>query len=288
MMESPVRSWPRAIAGVMVVLALSAPAAADPPRRIVSLNLCADQILLDLVPRERIAALTHLAADASVSARADAAAGIPVTRGEAEDVLLLKPDLVLAGHFSTPATVALLERLGHRVVKLDFANDLSGISSTVRAMAAAVGEAPRGEEVVADMTRRLAAAQPRGGGARPTALVYQINGIASDVGSLADGVLEAAGLVNAARQLRLGSGGSLPLESLVVAPPDLLVLTGPADEYRTVVAETLRHPAFQAVVRATETIVLPWRLWLCGTPSVAEAVERLASARQKLEARKVR
>ena len=56
-------------------------------QRIVSLNLCADQILVDLVPRERIAAVSHLAADPWSSAVAEKARGIPWTRGKAEEVL---------------------------------------------------------------------------------------------------------------------------------------------------------------------------------------------------------
>ena len=42
--------------------------AADAPRRIVSLDLCTDQLLIDLVPRERIAAVTFMAAHANLSA----------------------------------------------------------------------------------------------------------------------------------------------------------------------------------------------------------------------------
>jgi iron complex transport system substrate-binding protein len=118
------------------------------------------------------------------------------------------------------------------------------------------------------------------------ALAYQVNGLASGNGSLAHAVLEAASLGNHAVNLRLGPGGALPLELLAADPPDLLVLTGPADEYRTVVAENLRHPAFLAVSSGRETLVLPWRYWLCGTPEIATAIDALAAARRRIELRK--
>ena len=92
----------------------------------------------------------------------------------------------------------------------------------------------------------------------------------------------AAGFRNLAADLQLGSGGTLPLEALVATPPDLLVLSGPVDEHRTVVADNLRHPALAAVRRERASIVLPWRTWLCGTPYVAEAVEGLSRARSTL------
>jgi iron complex transport system substrate-binding protein len=117
---------------------------------------------------------------------------------------------------------------------------------------------------------------------RPSALVYQVNGLSAGPGSLADALITAAGLVNHAARIGLGSGGALPLEVLAASPPDLVILSGPADEYLTVVAENLRHPALAAVLRDHASVVVPWRLWLCGTHHSAEAVERLADARHRL------
>ncbi|RTL67906.1 MAG: hypothetical protein EKK41_16490, partial [Hyphomicrobiales bacterium] len=105
-------------------LAAATAGAAEParPARIVSLDLCADQILIDLVARRRIAAVTHLAADPSVSAIAEKARGYPVTRGAAEDVLQHDPDLVLAGQFGVSSTVSLLQRVGRNVVVVPLAS----------------------------------------------------------------------------------------------------------------------------------------------------------------------
>ena len=253
------------------------------PQRIVSLDLCVDQILVDLVAPSRIAALTHLAADPNVSAVAARARALPATRGEAEVVLGLEPDLVIAGTFGATATVSLLQRVGRRVVKVALASDLDGIRATVRQIATAVGEAERGEAVVAAFDRRLILTAGNGSPARPTALIYQVNGLASGPGTLDDAVLIAAGFRNLAADLPLGSGGALPLEALVASPPDLLVLSGPVDAYRSVVADNLRHPALTAIRRTRGSIVLPWRTWLCGTPYVADAVEALHQARLGLE-----
>lgn len=262
-----------------------APAAAQPaPRRIVSINLCTDIVLLDLVAPDRIAALSHLAADPRVSPVADVAARLPSTHGAAEAVLALDPDLVIAGTYSTPATVALLERLDRRVLKVPLASDLAAIRRLVRQIAASVGEVARGEAVIARFDRRIADAA-RGLPAdarRPTALVYQINGLTSGPGSLADPVLAAAGFDNLATHLRLGAGGQVALETLVVAPPDLLVLTDPAETYRTAVAANLTHPALAAATHDHARLVVPWRHWLCGTPHVATAIEALAAARVAL------
>ena len=270
------------VLAILAVLLLAAPAFASKPRRIVSLNLCADEIVLDLVGRERIAAVSHLAADPLVSAVADRAAGLPSTRGEAESVLALEPDLVLAGLFTTPATLDLLQRLGRRVVRVATASDIMEIRSAIRSVATAVEEAERGEALIRTFDARLAASARGAGRVRPSALVYQVNGLSAGPGSLADALIAAAGLANHAARVGLGSGGALPLELLAAKPPDLVILSGPADEYRTVVAENLRHPALAAVLREHASVIVPWRLWLCGTHHAAEAVERMAEARRRV------
>ena len=255
---------------------------AGSPRRIVSLDLCVDQILVDLVAPARIAALSHLAADPQVSAVAERARTLPATRGDAEVVLGLDPDLVIAGMYGVAATASLLERVGRPVVRIALASDIDGVRGIVRQIAAAVAEPERGEAVIAAFDQRLARTAFDEQAARPSALVYQVNGLASGPGTLDDAVLRAAGFRNLAAELHLGSGGTLPLEALVATPPDLLVLSGPVDEHRTVVADNLRHPALSAVRRERASIVLPWRNWLCGTPYLAEAVEGLSRARQTL------
>ncbi len=267
--------------------AMQAQAAEPPPAkpaRIVSLDLCADQLMIDLVERGRIAAVTHLAGDASVSAIPERARGLPITHGAAEDVLRYDPDLVLAGPFGVSATVDLLRRLGKRVVVVPQPADLGGIAASVRSVANAVGEPERGEAMLADFERRLAELAPRTA-FRPTAVIYQVGGSVSAPGTFASSALAAAGFRNLAADYRLSRGGQVPLESLLARPPDLLVLASTADEYRTALADNLRHPAIGLLRQRGASIELPWRLWLCGTPHVIEALERLAAARRRLEAR---
>jgi iron complex transport system substrate-binding protein len=260
--------------------------AASKPARIVSLDLCADQLLIELVERERIAAVTFMAAEPEISAAWEKAKGIPITRGAAEDVLRHKPDLILAGPFGVAPTVNLLRRLGMNVVVAPMASDLDGVRAAVRAVATAVGEQARGDAMIAAFDRRLAQIAPAAPTPAPTAVVYQVGGAVSVGGSLADAALAAAGFRNKAAEYRLTRGGQVPLELLAASPPDLIVLGSSAEEYRTVVSDNLRHPALRQLRRRHASIELPWRLWLCGTPHVADAVARLAQARAGIEAQR--
>jgi iron complex transport system substrate-binding protein len=255
------------------------------PQRIVSLDLCTDQLLLELAPRARIAAVTHLASDASVSAIPEKARGIPITHGAAEEVLSYDPDLILAGPFGVTATIGLLRRLQRNLVVVPLAQDLDGVRTAVKTVAQAIGAVTRGEAMLADFDRRLAAvaAPALPAVARPSALLYQVGGVVSGPDSLADAALAAAGYRNKARDYRLAPNGRVPLELIVAEPPDLLLLASRGDDYPTAAADNLRHPALVRLRGKRASLELPWQLWLCGTPHIADAVEQLAAARSRLQ-----
>ena len=256
--------------------------AGEPPRRIVSMNLCTDQLLLMLVEPSRIAAVSHLARDPSLSALAEEARRFPIVHSNAEEVLRADPDLVLAGPWTTRATVDLLRRLGRTVAIVPLAQDLDGVRAGVREVARLTGTEARGEEIVAAFDRRRMEIERLAASEERTAVVYHVAGLASGTGTLADAVLRAAGLRNAAQAARLDAKGALALERLVAEPPDLIVLGHAEDEYRTVQADNLRHPALARLLARVPSAHVPQRLMICPSPRVLDAVELLAEKRRAL------
>lgn len=250
------------------------------PQRIVSLNLCTDQLLLDLVPPERIAGVSFLATDPTLSAEPERLAAFKKLNGTAEEVLGVNPDLIIAGEYTTGATVDLLRRLGRKLLVVPLASDFEGMRATIRTIAEAVGETQRGEAVIERFDARLRAARGLTP-SHPTALAYQVGSFVSGPGSLVDAALTAAGYHNLARNLSLGPGSRLPLEQLVTSPPDLVVLANAADDFRTVLADNLRHPALQQLLQQRPSVHLPMTYWMCATPKIAEAVELLVSMKLK-------
>src|SRR3989337_991680 len=98
----------RAVLAVLALLAAAPLArAAEPPRRIVSLNKCADQLLVALVHPSRISSVSPIAADACAF-RADVLAQVPANSGRGETILMEGGDFVLAGSFGTRPRIDLL------------------------------------------------------------------------------------------------------------------------------------------------------------------------------------
>jgi iron complex transport system substrate-binding protein len=251
------------------------------PRRLVSLNLCTDQLLLTLAPRDHIAGLSFLAVDRSLSAQAEAAAGLPLLQGQAEEVLTLQPDLVLAGMFTARPTVALLQARGIRVMQVGLADDFDAIRQQIRTVAAAIGQIDRGEAVIAEMDATLAAARPTSDVVRPRALTLAPGAFTAGAGTLTDAAMRAAGLENYAAAKGLKGYGYLSLEQIAADPPDLLLVDGTEGKSPSLNGQLLAHPALARAIPAGRRPAVPGWMWTCGGPFTAGAVQLLAAARDR-------
>lgn len=268
-----------AAASIAVAAQAAEPAAAE-PMRIVSTNVCADQLLLLLADRSRITSVTYLAVDPHTSVMAAEAAGLDLNAGRAEEIVALDPDLVLAGAFTARPGIFLLRRLGYRVVELPVVSTFDDIRRNIRTVAEAVGRPDRGETLIEALARDLPPERAPGDAPAPVAALYWANSFSSGHGTLADAVVRRAGFRNLAAELGLSGSARLPLEVLLAAEPDILVI-GEGRAGAALAAEPLRHPALARRFAGHRTAHIPDNLWVCGTPAVAEAVRRLAALRER-------
>lgn len=265
---------------LLIVLALfCAWPASGKPQRIVTTNVCADQLALALADRERIISVSRMAIEPQISNFADAARHIPVNGARAEEIVELKPDLVLGDIYTGARATRLAETLGVQIHMIGVGASLADVRRIILDTAKVLGEDERGALLVARMDRRIARVPH---GPTVTALVYEPNGVTAGNGTLTHDVLHAAGLRNLAPELLAGSYGAVPLEAVVAAAPQLLILddsyTGSSSRAQAI----LRHPAFLSLKGRTTLFNMPSRLWLCPGPWVAEAVERLSAERGRL------
>ena len=259
-------------------LALGATAmAADPPRRIVSINLCTDQLLLALAEPERIAGLGRFARRADMAYLAAAARAHPIVRGTAEEVLRLRPDLVLAGAFSGRATRAVLQAHGIRVETFAPPRSIAEARAEIIRVSGMTGAAQRGAALIAEIDAAVGEAAAL---VRPkvalTALPLQRRGYASGRDTLVSSVLEAAGLVNAAAALGIDGIGRAPIEAIAKLRPDILIVEGlgPAGDQATAL---LHHPVLARGLRS-RIVALPTTEVACGGPSLPALLRRVSGA----------
>jgi iron complex transport system substrate-binding protein len=261
------------------------PAFADAPRRIVSFNLCADQLVVALADPGQIAGLSPYAADPGLSVVAEQARPFPRLDWHAESTLAFTPDLVLVGPSDRAATQRMLKAFGMRVVEVELITDIAAARAQIRRMAALLGHPARGEELVArlDRARQRLAAAPRP--ALKTALVVERGGYTAGPASLAAALIAEAGLQPPPGTPQ-GYGGYVPLERLLTLRPDLLVLKDPPVAAGDQGALIFTHPAVRALYPPEQRIALSSKHTLCGGPALVAALEYLADVLSDLAQRR--
>ena len=261
--------------GVLLLLALcGGQGEASPvakPGRIMSLTICTDELLMSLVPPDRILSLSYLSREKAALRLFPEAAHIPVNRNSAEEILADKPDLVLTLPYASSAFRPLVEKNGTKIVEVPEVENFDQIRAVTRMVGKAVGEGARAEQLIAQMDaqlRQLAARKPL----HPVRVVaWNGSGYLAGRGSLFDTVLEAAGGSN------VGSPGYTSMESLIALHPDVLAQ---GDEYKdmpSLQAGQAAHPLLLKLFGGRR-VVYPSALIGCGLPQSAGAALALQSA----------
>lgn len=264
-----------------LILALALPWAAAAQHRVVSMNLCTDQLALLVGAPRQVISVSALAQDPASSPMAEAAAKLPANHGQAEEIFLMHPDLVLAGAFSNRATVDLLRRLGLRVEVFPPAYSLEDVRANILGVGAAMGRAAAAQALADRFAADLAALR-QAVARRPRAALYFANGYTLGDRTLSGQILAAAGFDNIAAEAGLSAGGTLALERLILAEPEV-VLTGRRLPGAARAEEILDHPALRALMAETAGGVLSDRDWICGTPQVLQAIGKLTELREGLK-----
>jgi iron complex transport system substrate-binding protein len=255
-----------------------APAARAAPTRVVSLNPCLDTILVHLTDASQIAALSHYAREKSSSSIAEEARRLPFTYETAEEILAMRPDLVLASQHSALATRNALARLGVAVSTFGVPKSVEESIEQVAAIAGLIGREAEGRALIARIQAALADLGT--GGATPIrALVFQPRGLVAGEGTLPHEMMTRAGFENVAARYGVNYWGSVPLEHLLADPPDLLLESSPPPGAKTASERMMGHPALKAIAGRMRRAEFPEACFYCGGPVLIQTAAVLKRAR---------
>lgn len=249
---------------------------ADAPRRIVSLDYCADQYVLKFADREDILALSPDARKRFSYMRAEAA-GIPTVRPRAADVLALQPDMVVRTYGGGHDIADFMQEPGVPVVQIGFPQSIAEVRDEMLRVGTELGKPDEAEKLVADMDRRLKALAERSGPQREV-LYMTPAGVTAGEGTLVHELFVAAGLENF--QDRPG-WNPLPLERLAYERPDLIAAaffesqTNHVDNW-----SAARHPVARAQLLELPVVPLEGAWTSCGGWFLIDAVEALAEGKE--------
>lgn len=269
------------LAGALLSLLSSAAfAEGAPPTRVVSMNLCTDQLAMMLAGPGQLHSVSYIAADPRASAMADEAEKYVINHGLAEEIYLMQPDLVIAGAFSTRATVAMLRLLDIPVVVFEPAYSLADVQARLAQMGDVLHQQDDAQDMIAAFDQRLSNLRAEAS-ERPRAVLYYANGYTSGDQTLAGQILKTAGFENAATEAGFAAGARLPLEVLAMTNPDIVITSQPYPGASRS-EDVLAHPVVNALRQMRDSASVTDQDWVCGTPYVLRAIEELSDVRKEL------
>ena len=245
--------------------------------RIVSMNVCSDQLLLSLADPEQILGLSRFARDPSQSWAAERARNYPSLSGGAEDVLVLQPDIVVASLFDRRSTRELLKAKGVHLAEFAVPRTLAETKAQISEMGDVVQHPDRAREEITRLDAAVARARRTVSKKNYRVLPLSRRGWVSGSDSLVSSLLTETGLSNAAGDLGFAAGGFASLEAIVQLKPDLLVVSEAGDRAEDEGRAFLLHPVLARFYPPEKRIVIPERLTVCGGVMLAEALDVLTA-----------
>jgi iron complex transport system substrate-binding protein len=269
----------RRLAFLVAMIALALPGsnarAANLPR-LVSMNVCADQLLLTLADPEQILGLSRFARDGWQSQAGDISR-YPVLSGGAEDVLLIRPDIVVASAFDKRSTRELLKAKGLHLVELAVPKTLDEARQQIREAGDITGHPDRAAVEIARLDAALARARRAVSERHYRVLPLSRRGWVAGSDSFVGSLLGETGLRSAAGDLGFAFGGFASLEAIVNLRPDFIVVSQAGDTAKDDGQAFLLHPALERFYPPEKRIVIPERMTECGGVLLADALDALTA-----------
>ena len=193
--------------------------------RIVAASVSSAEILLGLVPHNRIAAVHYLAADDVFSTVANEVAGIKTIGASPEQILSVRPDLVLTDEYTSAVTQRLLGTVGVPMLRIDAPRNFEDVARNLELVGARVG----GEEQANAEVARLRAKVQELKEHQPSVSSWRIMNLNGDLdtygrGSLFDAAVGLAGARNIPAERGAEAYLKLDIETVMAWRPDALVV----------------------------------------------------------------
>lgn len=261
------------------------------PQRIVSMYGASDEILLDLVPNERIIALSKWARDPEISNVVERAKKIPFeAKDNIEYLLSIKPDLVIARSLQNAEFIQSLRDTGIPVYVYNHPTSVNEVRDCIRKLAVVVGEQERGEKMLDKMDEEIELVRAKIGmlpeNQKKCIMLYVGGqGVIGGKDTIFDDIAAQAQVINGCSKAGGTAMTTLPKEKIIEINPDVLLIAewsrgGANQEPAKVMEEVLLDPSLKSVkaIRDRKVCMIPVRYTHCVSQYVAEGIKAVSEA----------
>ena len=262
----------------------------ESPKRVVSLNCGVDEILLDLLPPERIAALSARADDPGICAAVDKAKTVKkrVQGKNVEAILSLNPDLVVMPDWIGMDLVNGLRAVGVPVYVFKTPESLADIQDNILKIAIVVDAKVQGDEIVSTMQKKLERVQQITkkvpSDKKQTLIPLSLMGSFGGKGTTFDDMCNYANVTNGVSAAGVVKRAAITKEMIVKMDPDVFIIptwdfeeSGKAENF---IKEIKSDPAFSTVkaIKNDRLVKVHDAYLYAASQYAANAVEEIAQA----------
>ena len=196
---------------------------------IVSLTLSGDEMLLGLVPENRIAGLSgKINEDKEISNIVDKAKKFPKVEGNEEVLMSLEPDLIIVADWLSKRITDIGAITGAKVYFYKTPNSYEEQKKLIRDLANLVEEKENGEKLIKNMDDRLKALQNKitknYKGAKPRILIYTSFGTTSGKNTTFSDMVKLINGVNVVAEAGIDRFKDISKEKVIELNPDIIIV----------------------------------------------------------------
>lgn len=196
---------------------------------IVSLTLSGDEMLLGLVPENRIAGLSgKINEDKEISNIVDKAKKFPKVEGNEEVLMSLEPDLIIVADWLSKRITDIGAITGAKVYFYKTPNSYEEQKKLIRDLANLVEEKENGEKLIKNMDDRLKALQNKIAknykGAKPRILMYTSFGTTSGKNTTFSDMVKLINGVNVVAEAGIDGFKDISKEKVIELNPDIIIV----------------------------------------------------------------
>jgi iron complex transport system substrate-binding protein len=246
------------------------------PQRVASMNLSADEVLVEILPPGRLVSVTRWADEEGTS---NVVGRVPrgvhrFVKADMEQLVALRPDIVVVSEYTDADFLKLLETSGLRVYRMVGLHTMAGIRGAILDLGRAVGADEAARRLVAEFDATLGELSRRLAGVAKPRVLYWSGNMTAGKDTPISALIEAAGGRNLGRDMGVVGIAPPGAERAFAADPDIILVgTWPGS-----VESLTAHPLLSKTraVREGRVVALPTEKLVALSQFTADAAWALA------------
>ena len=228
--------WPREVEGLNGLVSIPAK-----PQRIIGASIGHDEVILALVPVERLVAVGSFSKNATYSNVYQLIQDKPEITRDPETIIAQAPDVLVTSPFFPAEGIEALTRVGIPVVQTELQHDAKARINNILLVGYILGEEERALEFAAEVRERYESLVVVTAAAEPKPRVLALTSFSDSLwtagaNSTEGGVIFAAGGINVAEVAGIESNKTISLEGVITMNPQVIIIPQPvefgAEEFR--------------------------------------------------------